>query len=254
MFGKPTLRPAKSSADPALASTNKSLQVHTDFLYEHEVAEEMAMGQAEAADAVAPSSDGGSGSSPLPSLRIQEDFEIHEDLCHTIVQKWGDELSIFLVAVAWAIGCQAEAVVHDCVSLVEMVEATPTPEDPDLSIACSVSYKLIFWDSPLKRGRWLNTLNSKRQRTGPILYMPKVMAKDVSLLFSAPDSVKGGQSMLSASCKVLLNRVPVEMVRPKYMQADLPRQLKDFLDLLDALRNCSASCLASQNASNIPGV
>ena len=212
------------------------------------------MGQAEAADAVAPCSEGGSGRAPSPALRVQEDPEVHEDLCHTIVQKWGAELLVFLVAVAWAIGCQAEAVVHDCVSLVEMIEATPSPEDPSLSIACSVSYKLIFWDSPLAMGRWLNTLNSETQRTGPILYMPKVMAKNVSLLFSAPDAAKGGQSVPSTSCKVLLNRVPVEMVRPKYMRAALPRQLKHYLDLLDALRNCNTSCFASQHASDVPGV
>ena len=168
---------------------------------------------------------------------------LHVDHWKGILRKWAAEVSVCLVAVVWAISCHTKPVASNVVSLVEVTE-TPLEDscsDP-LEIASaasppSVSYKLFFWDQAMAMGRWLNNVDTSSQRDGDLLYMPKVLSKDVSSSFSAHGVQKEG---MVKTCQILLNCVPVEMVRPKYLRNKLPPELKHYLELLDGLRNASS--------------
>lgn len=259
--------PSSSSSAASSSGIGGGLAVHTDFLYDHEVAEEMDIRKAAGVDETdaqphhqlpGPDSMPTSGSALSCQASPERVHNLHVDHWKGILRKWAAEVSVFLVAVVWAISCHTKPVASNVVSLVEVTE-TPLEDsscsDP-LEIASaasppSVSYKLFFWDQSMAMGRWLNNVDTSSQRDSNLLYMPKVLSKDVSSLFSAHGVQEEG---MVKTCQILLNSVPVEMVRPKYLRNKLPPELKHYLELLDGLRNASSDLHFNLMAQYVGGV
>lgn len=228
-----------------------SLGVSTDHLLPDEAEEELELARAEgpgfgtsntlAADTSTPVSCSSDNGSTLC---------LHEDHCTSLLNAWGSQFAKVASSMLWAMNCQTKAVEHDTISLVELTEScgddVAETLEGGLEQPSSISYKLIYWDLALSKGRWLNDLDTTSQRSGSLLYMPKVLSRNVAALFSEAGESRAGVPL--RTCKVLLGKLPIDMVRPKYLRPELPVELKQYLGVLDSLRvdQCVVSDLWQQ--------
>ena len=172
----------------------------------------------------------GSGFSvPLPPL------EVVRDLLHS----WGKLVQGMLGTMMWASDSSSRDVQFEGISLLELRTAGASTgegegEEDASVVAVTVTYKLVYWDSPGTRGRFINDLNTKEQRCQKIGYMPKVYSKDISYLFRPAASET---ACPKETARILLHDLPIQTSRAKYMRNTLPQELGDYLRFIECLRD-----------------